>query len=51
MPDFQIIFRRYVDGCYAVVIGAKRGPCANSRVLALKRFSKSGLIAKADTGR
>jgi hypothetical protein len=51
MSDCRITFRRYVDGCYAVVIGAWRGPCANSRVLALKRFGKSGLIAKADTGR
>ena len=51
MSDFRISFRRYPDGCYAVVIGTKRGPCANSRVLALKRFGRSGLIAKASTGR
>jgi hypothetical protein len=44
-------FARYPDGCYAVVVGKKRGPCANSRVLALKRFGRSGLIARADSGR
>jgi hypothetical protein len=46
----RIVFRRYPDGCYAVVSGQRRGPCAHSRVLALKRYGKSGLIAKASTG-
>lgn len=43
--------RRYPDGCYAVVIGRKRGPCAHSRVLAFKRFLERGLIAPSSTGR
>jgi hypothetical protein len=43
-------FRRYPDGCYAVVVGSKRGPCANSKVTALSRFKTSGLIALASKG-
>ena len=48
--DRRITFRRYADGCFAVVIGKMRGACAHSRVLALKRWGKSGLIAKARNG-
>lgn len=44
-------FRRYPDGCYAVVVGRRRGPCAHSRVEALRRFGRSGLIAPARSGR
>lgn len=45
------LFQRYPDGCYAVVIGDRRGPCGNSRATALERFRKSGLIAEASSGR
>lgn len=40
-------FRRYPDGCYAVIRGNRRGPCGHSRVAARARFRKSGLIAYA----
>ena len=43
-------FRRYPDGCYAVVVGKRRGPCAHSCVEALARFKRSGLIAAARDG-
>lgn len=43
-------FRRYPDGCYAVVVGKRRGPCAHSRVEALRRFRRSGLINLAAKG-
>jgi hypothetical protein len=43
-------FRRYPDGCYAVVIGKLRGPCGNSKRRALARYLHSGLIASARSG-
>jgi hypothetical protein len=43
-------FRRYRDGCVAVVVGRRRGPCAHSRPMALHRFLRSGLIARASSG-
>lgn len=46
----QMKYRRYKDGCYAVVVGSKRGPCAHSKVEALARYSRSGLIALASQG-
>jgi hypothetical protein len=45
----RIAFCRYPDGCFAVKVGKQRGPCASSRVLALRRYSRSGLIARADS--
>lgn len=44
-------FRRFPDGCYAVVEGGLRGPCANSRRTALDRYRRSGLIDLEVTGR
>jgi hypothetical protein len=44
-------FRRFPDGCYAVVEGGLRGPCANGRREALRRYRRSGLIAAEATGR
>lgn len=43
-------FKRYLDGCYAVVIGRKRGPCAHSKPEALARYQRSGLIASITKG-
>jgi len=43
-------FRRYPDGCYAVIVGNRRGPCGNSKRTALARYLKSGLIAAARDG-
>lgn len=43
-------FKRYADGCYAVIVGSGRGPCAHSKVEALRRFNKSGVIALASEG-
>lgn len=43
-------FRRYPDGCYAVVVGSRRGPCAHSCVEALRRYKNSGLIRPASQG-
>jgi hypothetical protein len=43
-------YRRYPDGCYAVVVGKRRGPCAHSCVEALRRFRRSGLIGLASRG-
>ena len=43
-------YRTYTDGCVAVVIGRRRGPCAHSRPEALRRFRRSGLIAPAARG-
>lgn len=40
----MINYKRHKDRCYFVVIGKRRGPCAHSKKLALKRFKKSGLI-------
>lgn len=42
-------FKRYPDGCYAVVRGARRGPCGHDKPTALSRYRKSGLIANART--
>ena len=39
--------RRYPDGCYAVVVRRRRGPVAHSKVEALRRYYRSGLIAAA----
>lgn len=41
------MIRRYADGCYAVVIGSKRGPCAHSKPEAYRRYRRSGCIAWA----
>ena len=41
-------FKRYPDGCYAVV---GRGPCGNSRRTALRRYLRSGLIGSVSSGR
>jgi len=46
-----IKFRRYPDGCYAVIVGRRRGPCAHSRVLALIRYLNNGLCGWASTDR
>lgn len=35
------------DGCYAVVIGRRRGPIGHDKKTALARYMKSGLIAPA----
>lgn len=43
--------KRYPDGCYAVVKGNRRGPCAHSKILARKRYRRSELIAYVGTGR
>lgn len=43
--------KRYGDGCYAVVIGRRRGPCAHDMGTASRRFRRSGLIASAKTDR
>lgn len=43
-------YRRYSDGCYAVIVGTRRGPCAHSKPLARTRYRRSGLIAKASHG-
>lgn len=43
-------FKRYRDGCYAVVRGNRRGPCAHSKPLALKRYRRTGLIASRRKG-
>lgn len=43
--------KRYKDGCYAVVIGRRRGPCAPDKGLAKSRFELSGLIASVTTDR
>jgi len=42
-------YKRYPDGCYAVVVGKQRGPCAYDKPTAYKRYLKSGLIASAAT--
>lgn len=42
-----MIFKRYPDRCYAVVIDKMRGPCGSSKLIAAQRFFKSGLIASA----
>lgn len=41
------MIKRYPDGCYAVVIGTKRGPCGHDKSTAYKRYLRSGLIASA----
>jgi hypothetical protein len=46
----SITFKRFRDGCYAVVKGNRRGPCAHSKPLALTRYRKSGLIASKSKG-
>jgi hypothetical protein len=46
----KVTYQRYGDGCYAVVDGNQRGPCAHSKKLALKRYKKSGLIAARSKG-
>ena len=43
-------FKRYPDGCYAVVSGKMRGPCGHSKREAARRFVKSGLIAPINQG-
>jgi hypothetical protein len=40
-------YKRFADGCYAVVVGSLRGPCGHDRPTALFRFRQSGLIASA----
>ena len=46
----QFMYKRFPDGCYAIVIGKRRGPCANSLGKAKKRFLKSGLIKSVNKG-
>lgn len=43
-------FKRYPDGCYAVVSGNRRGPCAHDKPTALTRFWRSGFIDYVGTG-
>lgn len=40
-------YRRFDDGCYAIVIGRKRGPIGHDKVTALRKYRKSGLISQA----
>jgi hypothetical protein len=40
-------FKRYPDGCYAVIRGKRRGPCGHDKPTALARYRRSGLIASA----
>jgi hypothetical protein len=47
----RALFRRYPDGCYAVVRGSRRGPCAHDKPTALARWLRSGSISAARTGR
>lgn len=47
----QAKFKRYPDGCYAVVRGNRRGPCAHDKLTALQRYWHSGLIAYVHTGK
>jgi hypothetical protein len=44
-------FKRYPDGCYAVIRGNRRGPCAHDKPTAAKRYAGSGLIRYVGTGR
>lgn len=46
-----LTFKRYPDGCYAVVRSNRRGPCGHSRRTALERWLKSGFISYVGTGR
>jgi hypothetical protein len=39
------MIQKHKDGCYAVIIGSKRGPCAHSRGEAYRRYLRSGCIA------
>jgi hypothetical protein len=39
-------FKRFPDGCYAVVVGRRRGPCGHDKVTARARYRTSGLIAR-----
>lgn len=41
-------FRRYPDGCYAVILGSRRGPVGNSRRRALARYLRR--IERTGTG-
>jgi hypothetical protein len=41
----KVEYKRYKDGCYAVVVGNYRGPCGHDKKTALARYRKSGLIA------
>jgi hypothetical protein len=50
LDNHPLKYRRYPDGCYAVVLGNRRGPCAYSRVEARRRFRRSGLIQFARIG-
>ncbi len=43
-------YKRYPDGCYAVIVGSRRGPCAHSKREALARYNRSGLIAPSSKG-
>jgi hypothetical protein len=43
-------YRRYGDGCYAVVVHCWRGPCAHDKPTARKRWRRSGCIARSNTG-
>lgn len=44
-------YKRFPDGCYAVVDGRRRGPCGHDKKTALARFLKSGFIAPARRGK
>lgn len=43
-------FKRFPDGCYALLEGDHRGPCAHDKPTALKRFQRSGFVARAKDG-
>lgn len=47
----KVRHKRYPDGCYAVARGSRRGPCANSKRTARKRYLRSGLINYVSTGK
>lgn len=46
----RFMYKRFPDGCYAIIVGKRRGPCAHSLTLAKKRFLKSGLIKSVKKG-
>lgn len=47
ITGYRAHFKRYPDGCYALVRGNRRGPCGNSCLKAWQRFQRSGFVAFA----
>jgi hypothetical protein len=45
----KLKYKRYSDGCYAVIRDARRGPCGHDKGTARRRYTRSGLIARAAT--